>query len=111
MDLRQLSRELWRRWKLAGARLRLGFLGSLSLTPTYQSQSSRVYLTAAASGTSTDAYQLGLYSPQRIATHVDLAQDPDLVLTVMNRAGVSMSPAEFAPNVSAVPVPDIVVSE
>ena len=111
MELRQLLRALRRRWKFALVVFMLGIVGAGVLTttmsPSYQSQA-RVYVTATSTAT-LDAYNLSVYSAQRVASYADLAKDPALLQRVIKRVGLDMTPDELAPNVSAAAVPSTVI--
>lgn len=112
MELRQVARILRRRWKFVFVTFMVGLLGagaitSVLLTPTYKSDA-RIYVTATAA-TSVDAYAIGLYSQQRIASYADLATDPNLLERVIRRVGLNISAEQLAPHVTATPVPSSVV--
>ena len=111
MELRQLLRTLRRRWKFAVVVFLLGIAGAGVLTstisPTYQSNA-RIYVTATSTGT-LDAYNLSVYSAQRVASYADLAKDPALLQRVIKRVGLDMTPDELAPNIKAAAVPSTVI--
>ncbi|WP_332666025.1 polysaccharide biosynthesis tyrosine autokinase [Aeromicrobium sp.] len=111
MELRQLARTLRRRWKFAVVVFILGIIGaaavSASITPTYQS-SARVYITSTSSGTF-DAYQLGIYSAQRVSSYADLARDPEILQRVIKRVGLDITPNELAPRVKTEAIVNTVI--
>ena len=114
MDLRTLLKILARRWRFATAVLVLGVVvaGAFSqlVTPTYQSQV-RVYLSSAQTETSTDAYQLGIYAQQRLASYAELATDPEVLRGAIRRASERMTPRDLAAKVEARAVPNTVILE
>ncbi len=111
MDLRQLARTLRRRWKLVVATFLFALLGSAavtaSITPSYRSDV-RVYVTATTVN-QTNAYALGLYSEQRIASYANLAKDPSLLRRVIRTAGLNITAEELAGRITATPVPSSVI--
>ncbi|AXT86215.1 capsular biosynthesis protein [Aeromicrobium sp. A1-2] len=111
MELRQLLRTLRRRWKFAVASFLLGIIGAAvltsAITPTYQSQA-RIYVTATSTGT-LDAYNLSIYSAQRVASYADLAKDPAVLQRVIKQVGLDITPDELGPRVSATAVPNTVI--
>ena len=111
MELRQLVRTLRRRWKFVVIMFLLGLIGAVlitvSITPSYRSNA-RIYVTATSTST-TDAYALGLYSEQRIASYADLAKDPAVLTRVIREVGLDVTPQDLANRISATPVPSTVI--
>ena len=89
----------------------VGLFGSVaissSITPTYRSDV-RIYVTATTVDQS-NAYALGLYSEQRIASYADLAKDPALLGRVIRQVGLNITAEELASRVTATPVPSSVI--
>jgi capsular exopolysaccharide synthesis family protein len=89
----------------------IGLIGAtaltLSITPTYRSDA-RVYVTATTVD-ATNAYALGLYSEQRIASYADLAKDPALLGRVIREVGLNITPEQLASRITATPVPSSVI--
>lgn len=89
----------------------LGLIGAAvvtaSITPSYRSDA-RIYVTATSTST-TDAYALGLYSEQRIASYADLAKDPAVLERVIREVGMDITPDELAERITATPVPSTVI--
>ncbi len=111
MELRQLLRTLRRRWKFTVAVFVLGLIGAgvitSTITPSYESQA-RVYVTSTTTGT-IDAYNLGVYSAQRVASYADLAKDPTVLQRVIKRVGLDITPDELAGRVTVTAVPNTVI--
>jgi capsular exopolysaccharide synthesis family protein len=111
VELRQLLRTLRRRWKFVTTVVLLGIVGAgvftSTITPTYRSEV-RIYVSASATG-SIDAYNLGIYSAQRIASYADLAKDPTVLQRVIKRVGLDITPSELGPRVTSVAVPNTVI--
>lgn len=111
MELRQLLRTLRRRWKFTVVVFILGLIGAGALTSTisasYESQA-RVYVTSTTTGT-IDAYNLGVYSAQRVASYADLAKDPTVLQRVINRLGLDTTPNDLAGRITVTAVPNTVI--
>lgn len=111
MELRQLLRTLRRRWKFIVVVFFLGIVGAgavtSTITPQYSS-TSRVYVTATASG-SVDALQQGVYSAQRITSYADLAKSPSVLAQVIRQTGVDMTTDELAARMTTTAVLNTVI--
>ncbi|MCW2750391.1 MAG: capsular biosynthesis protein [Aeromicrobium sp.] len=111
MELRQLLRTLRRRWKFIVVVFFTGIVAAGALTSTITPQyssTSRVYVTATASGT-VDALQQGIYSAQRIASYADLATSPSVLAQVIRQTGVNMTTDELAAHMTATAVLNTVI--
>lgn len=111
MELRQLLRTLRRRWKFTVIVFLLGLVGAGVLTsaiaPSYESQA-RIYIASSSSGT-LDAYNVGIYSAQRVASYADLATDPTVLERVIKRVGLDLTPSELAGRVTVTAVLNTVI--
>lgn len=108
MDLRNYLRILRQRWRtvtiVVALVLGLAAVWTVTATPIYAS-TAKMYVSASQSDTS-EAYQGGLLSNQRVTSYAQFAVSLDLAKVVIADLGLDMTPAELASKVSAQPQPE-----
>lgn len=111
MELRDYLRVLRRRWPLVVVCLLIavGIAGGVTsqLTPQYRS-TTQVFVSTSASDSS-DAYQGGLYSTQRVTSYADLVTGKDLAERVIDELDLDLTAAQLADKVEAEAVPETVL--
>lgn len=113
MELRDYFQLIRRRWKLIAACLLLtvaaAALITLRATPQYAA-TARLFVSTPQSSTS-DAYQGGLFSQQRVASYADLITGENLAQRVIDRLNLQESSADLAEQVSSSVSPETVILE
>ncbi len=114
MELRDYLRIARRRWLLILLST-LAVLGGAALataqtTPQYES-TARVFISTSAAGTSSDAYQGGLFSQQRVASYADVVGGADVAERVVDDLQLDVSPETLAGRITATVVPETVLLE
>jgi receptor protein-tyrosine kinase len=111
VELRDYLSIARRRWLLivgaVGAIVAVAAVMTSQATPMYAS-TARVFVSTTPSN-STDAYQGGLFSQQRVSSYADLLNGLDLSQRVIDDLGLDMSAADLSSKISASVVPDTVV--
>ncbi|GAB3661845.1 polysaccharide biosynthesis tyrosine autokinase [Nocardioides korecus] len=114
MELRDYLRIARRRWLLilltTVAAVGVAALVTSAATPMYQS-SARVFVSTGSSSSSSDAYQGGLFSQQRVASYVDVINGEDVARRVVQDLKLSESPSTLASRITATVVPNTVLLE
>ncbi len=113
MELRDYIQIVRRRWKLITACLLLtvaaAALITLRATPQYAA-TARLFVSTPQSNTS-DAYQGGLFSEQRVASYADLITGENLAQRVVDRLDLQESSAALAQQVASSVSPETVILE
>ncbi len=113
MELRDYLRVVRRRWRLITACflvvVAVAALVTYRATPQYESRA-RLFVSTTDRSTS-DAYQGGLFSIQRVSSYADLASGRALASRVVHDLGLHTAPADLAENITATVVPDTVILE
>ncbi len=113
MELRDYLKVMARRWKLIVACMVLAVAAAavvtMHATPQYAS-TSRLFISTP-SGGSSDAYQGGLFSQQRVASYADLVTGQDLAQRVIKNEHLSESPAALAGQITSNVSPETVILE
>ena len=111
MELRDYLRIIRRRWLLIVSTVlgvvAVAALVTTQMTPQYAS-TARVFISTTPSNSS-DAYQGGLFSAQRVSSYADLISGLELSQRVIDELGLDMSAAALADKIDATVVPDTVV--
>lgn len=111
MELRDYLRIARRRWLLilgsVIATVAVAALVTSQTTPQYAS-TARVFISTTPSN-STDAYQGGLFSEQRVSSYADLISGLELSQRVIDELKLDMSAGTLASKINAAVVPDTVV--
>ncbi len=113
MELRDYLRTARRRWKIIVTCLlvavALGALVTVKATPEYSS-SARLFVSTSQSDSS-QAYQGGLFSQQRVTSYADLVNGQELSKRIIRALGLAMTPPELSKKISATAVPETVILE
>ncbi|HEX2552041.1 MAG TPA: polysaccharide biosynthesis tyrosine autokinase, partial [Nocardioidaceae bacterium] len=113
MELRDYLKVVRRRWRVILVSLvvvvALASLVTLRTTPQYESKA-RLFVSSTERSTS-DAYQGGLFSIQRVSSYADLVKGQELSSRVIDRLGLQMTPADLSKKITATVVPDTVILE
>ena len=111
MELRDYLRIARRRWLLilgsVIATVAVAALVTSQTTPQYAS-TARVFISTTPSNSS-DAYQGGLFSEQRVTSYADVISGLELSQRVIDQLQLDMSAGELAEKIDAAVVPDTVV--
>ena len=111
MELRDYLSIARRRWLLivGAVAVCLGLAGALTAqaTPQYVS-SAKVFISTTPSNSS-EAYQGGLFSQQRVSSYADMATGLELAQRVVDSLNLSMSATDLADKISASVVPNTVL--
>jgi receptor protein-tyrosine kinase len=111
VELRDYLSIARRRWLLivGSVAVCLGLAAALTAqaTPQYVS-SAKVFISTTPSNSS-DAYQGGLFSQQRVSSYADMATGLELAQRVVDSLNLSISATELAGKISASVVPDTVL--
>jgi capsular exopolysaccharide synthesis family protein len=111
VELRDYLRILRRRWRIVVSCLAvtLGAAAAITagMTPQYQS-TSQVFVSTR-SDTSSDAYQGGLFSTQRVGSYAALVRGKELAQRVIDAERLDLTPSELSAKVRASAVPDAVL--
>lgn len=111
MELRDYIRILRRRWKLIVGCVVLAVAAATALTmratPEYTS-TSRLFISTP-SGASSDAYQGGLFSQQRVASYADLVTGQDLAQRVIDKLHLNESASALSSQVTSTVEPNTVL--
>jgi capsular exopolysaccharide synthesis family protein len=111
-DLRSFLAIIGARWLtvLLVVLASVGVAAALSLPSGPPMQQSDVKLIASSSSdNSSQAYQANQLAEERLATYVNLVEQPQVMGEVVNRLGLSESPAELGEQVSASVTPNTVI--
>ncbi len=113
MELQDYLRTMGRRWKLIVACMLLALAAASVLTarttPEYAS-TSRLFISTP-SGGSSDAYQGGLFSQQRVASYADLVTGEDLAQRVIDKLHLTESAAALSSQITSTVAPETVILE
>lgn len=113
MELRDYLRIVRRRWMLivASVILAVGAAGivTVSATPQYAS-TSRLFISTP-SGASSEVYQGGVFSQQRVASYADLITGEDLAQRVIDKRKLSESAAALSAQITSEVAPETVILE
>ncbi len=111
MELQDYLRILRQRWLFIGlttlVALAFALLFTLTATPQYQS-SARLFVSTSQSDSS-DAYQGGLFSQQRVKSYANLLTGEEISRRVVDRLDLDVSPRLLASTITATVQPDTVV--
>lgn len=111
MELRDYLRILRRRWPLIVVCLVMtvgaAAVITAQMTPQYRSTAQLFVSTSA--DTSSDAYQGGLFSTQRVASYADLVRGKELAQRVIDAERLDLTPTELSDKVTASAVPETVL--
>lgn len=111
MELQDYARIIRDRWLLICVTtivaVAIALLATATATPMYKS-SARLFVTTAQSD-STDAYQGGLFSQQRVKSYADLLTGEEISRRVVEKLNLDESPRSLASRISASVQPDTVV--
>ncbi|MGY1752134.1 polysaccharide biosynthesis tyrosine autokinase [Blastococcus sp. SYSU D01042] len=112
MDSRAVRAALRAAWWLPvlGALIGAAVAATASLlqTPLYTS-STQLFVSTTESATTSDVYQGGQFSQQRVASYARLLTGEELARRVIDELGLDLSPAELSATVTATPVPETVL--
>jgi len=113
VELRDYLRVVRRRWRLIATCLvvvvAVAGLVTYRTTPQYESKA-RLFVSTTDQSTS-DAYQGGLFSIQRVSSYADLASGRELASRVIADLHLDMDAATLAKKITATVVPDTVILE
>jgi receptor protein-tyrosine kinase len=113
VELRDYLKVVRRRWRVIVTSMlvvvAIAAIVTFRTTPEYQS-SSRLFVSTTEQSTS-DAYQGGLFSIQRVSSYADLVNGQELAKRVIDDLKLNMEPAELSKEISATVVPDTVILE
>jgi capsular exopolysaccharide synthesis family protein len=111
VELRDYLRIIRRRWPLIVACLviTVALAGLITVRTTPQYQSTSQLFVSTSSNTSSDAYQGGLFSTQRVASYADLVRGKELAQRVIAAEGLALTPSELSAKVTASAVPETVL--
>ena len=113
MELRDYLKVVRRRWRVILVSLivvvALASLITLRTTPQYESKA-RLFVSSTERSTS-DAYQGGLFSIQRVSSYADLVKGEELSSRVIDSLDLQMSPSALSKKITATVVPDTVILE
>ncbi|HVH94332.1 MAG TPA: polysaccharide biosynthesis tyrosine autokinase, partial [Nocardioidaceae bacterium] len=113
MELRDYMKVVRRRWRVILTVLLIvvavASIVTFRTTPEYQSRS-RLFVSTTEQSTS-DAYQGGLFSIQRVSSYADLVNGQELAGRVVDDLNLDMEPSELSKEISATVVPDTVILE
>jgi receptor protein-tyrosine kinase len=113
VEIRDYLRIARRRWLLiAGcivAALAVAALVTFRATPLYSSNA-QLFISTPGSDSS-QAYQGGLFSQQRVTSYADLATSREVAEQVLEATEVELTPSELAEKVSATAKPETVILE
>jgi capsular exopolysaccharide synthesis family protein len=113
VELRDYVKVVRRRWRVILVSLiavvALASILTLRTTPEYESKA-RLFVSSTERSTS-DAYQGGLFSIQRVSSYADLVKGQELSSRVIDRLGLDMAPADLSKKITATVVPDTVILE
>src|SRR3954465_8964306 len=113
VELRDYMKVVRRRWRVILTVLLIvvawASIVTFRTTPQYRS-SSRLFVSTTEQSTS-DAYQGGLFSIQRVSSYADLVNGQELAKRVIGDLKLNMDPAQLSKEISATVVPDTVILE
>lgn len=111
MELRDYLSIARRRWLLilGSVAVCLAIAGALTAQATPQYVSSAKLFISTTPSTSSDAYQGGLFSQQRVSSYADMATGVELAQRVVDSLNLGISPTELSSKISASVVPDTVL--
>src|SRR3954447_13260932 len=113
VELRDYLKVVRRRWRVIVTSLlvvvAIASIITFRTTPEYRS-SSRLFVSTTEQSTS-DAYQGGLFSIQRVSSYADLVHGQELATRVIDDLKLKMDPTELTKEISATVVPDTVILE
>lgn len=110
MELRDYLRIMRRRWVLilGSVVVAVAVAAAVTFTMTPQYASTTGLFVSTTPESSTEAYQGGLFSAQRITSYADLATGQELSRRVIDDLGLSMEPEDLAEKIEATVVPETV---
>ncbi|MGJ9411589.1 polysaccharide biosynthesis tyrosine autokinase [Aeromicrobium sp. CF4.19] len=113
MELRDYVRILRQRWILIAVTvlLALAAASALTLTTTAQYQSTARLFVSTSESNTTDAYQGGLFSQQRITSYASLITGEEMARRVAEELDSDISPRALADQITATVEPETVVLE
>ncbi len=113
MELRDYLRIVRRRWMVIvlTVLLTVGAAALLTFTATPQYASSARLFVSTAQGNTSEAYQGGLFSAERVTSYADLLSSRQLAATVANDLGGDVEPEALSGRVTAEVVPETVILE
>src|SRR3954452_19773404 len=113
VELRDYLKVVRRRWRVIVTSLlvvvAIASIVTFRTTPQYRS-SSRLFVSTTEQSTS-DAYQGGLFSIQRVSSYADLVNGQELAKRVIGDLKLNMDPAQLSKEISATVVPATVILE
>jgi capsular exopolysaccharide synthesis family protein len=114
VELRDYVRMLRKQWLLISLVVGLALAGgaafTLAATPQYAANVTFFVTTSGAgAGGVADAYQGSLFSQQRVKSYVDLLGSERLAKAIVEKEGLTRTPADVASRITAVAVPDTVL--
>jgi receptor protein-tyrosine kinase len=111
VELRDYLSIARRRWLLilGSVAVCAAIAGALTAQATPQYVSSAKLFVSTTPSTSSDAYQGGLFSQQRVSSYADMATGVELAQRVVDTLNLSISPTELSGKISASVVPDTVL--
>ena len=111
MELKDYLRIARRRWLMISlitlAAIAVSTVLTLRATPQYSS-TSRLFISTSEAG-STEAYQGGLFSQQRVKSYADLLTGEEISRRVVDSLNLDLVPRQLASRITAVAQPDTVV--
>ncbi len=112
MELKDVLSALRRQWWLPVAGAVLGLCASLTyallVTPVYSAQT-QLFVSTTDSSTSSEAFQGGQFSQQRVASYAQLLSGKELAARVIDRLGLEEDPEELTARITATPLADTVL--
>ncbi|MGY1774401.1 polysaccharide biosynthesis tyrosine autokinase [Geodermatophilus sp. SYSU D00804] len=112
MELRELAAALRSGWWFPALGLLLGCAIALGVgllqAPLYSAQT-QLFVSTTSAASSSDAYQGGQFSQERVASYAQLLQGEELAGAVVDQLQLDLSPTDVAREITASPVPETVL--
>ncbi|MGH3322289.1 MAG: polysaccharide biosynthesis tyrosine autokinase [Nocardioidaceae bacterium] len=114
MELRDYLHILAKRWRIAATVVLVCLAAAVAATfimpPTYEAKT-RLFVSVRGSGDLSQLYQGGSFTEQRVKSYADIATSPRVTKPVIDRLGLSLTPAELADKIAAeAPVDTVLIN-